>query len=273
MNFLARTDLDARKKNIWIHVLLWVACILSVLTYRYLVLHGLDFDGKTPVPLRANPRLPVLGMGVLITSLLFVGLAALSARRKAAWLLAAGVAAVCLSIGALLASVEPGKGSLAIRDRSLAPFNQPPNPLFALPVLFSNGDFHVDSSESQRLIKNLEIFGSCGRGRIYVRGFASSAKFVAPPDDTSDDLNKQLANARAREVQKVLWMKAKIKSTLAPPWENYDAMKADRRIIDLSDEGKRLLSREALNRRVEVFWENGSCQGPLPLPEIAVKTP
>ena len=272
MNFQSHPQPNSTKKNVWIHILLWVACILSVLSYRYLVLHGLYFDGKAPVPLRANPRLPVLAMEVLIAGLLFVGLAALSNKKISVWLSVGAIVAICLSVGALLASVEPGKGSLAIRDRSLAPYNQPPNPMFAIPVLFENGNFHINPSESKRLIRNLEIFGSCGHGRIYVRGFASSATYNPPPGGNSDDLNKQLANARAREVQAVLWTKAKIKATLASPWESYAAMKAQRRIIDSTDDKKRLLPREALNRRVEVFWENGSCQQ-LSSGESTEKTP
>ncbi len=254
---------EQRQKRIGIHILLWIICILSVLTYRNLVLHGLDYEGKPPVPLRANPRLPVIGITVLASSLLFVGLAALSSGKKSALLSAGAVAALCLGTGAIVASIDPGNGSLANRDRSQMPFTQPPNPQFAISVLFPNADWHVAPSESRNLIRNLGIFESCGRGRIYVRGFASSAPFAPPPGETSDDLNKQLANARAREVQKVLWLNAKIKATLATPWESYDSMKAERRIIDLKDDGKRLLDRETQNRRAEVFWENSSCQQPL----------
>ena len=86
---------------------------------------------------------------------------------------------------------------------------------------------------------------------MQVIGYASSAPFRGTKRD-SDERNMKLANERAANV----WTELKKAGAEGKPtvWEDPDKMFSLRRYIDQSERGERLVSREPLDRRVDVAW-------------------
>jgi hypothetical protein len=246
-----------RIRTLLLHAAIWSVFIACAFSSKYFVVHGLYFEGVWPVPLRVNPLLFSLGIvGLGVASLLFgLFVANLSGKPILAPVIAC--AAILLSVCSVLGSIQPSKGALVVRDRVQSPYQKPAKPVFAIPVLFRNGQFRMDRLQRSTMIQNLRIFGTCGSGTLYVRGFASSARYP-PSKGDSNNLNKNLANNRAEEVQMVLHKFAHIEAKLLPAWHSYPEMVAERRLIDEAG-GKRLKDMEALNRRVEIFWEETPC--------------
>jgi hypothetical protein len=260
-NLPEKSESSIQIDTIWtllLHAAIWLVFIACAISSKYFVVDGLYFDGVWPVPMRVNPLLFSLGIvGLGVASVLFgFFVAKLSGKPVLAPLVAC--AALLLSACSVLGSIQPSKGALVVRDRVQSPFQKPAKPVFAIPVFFRNGQFRLDGFQRSTMLQNLRVFGSCGSGALYLRGFASSARYP-PSKGDSNDLNKKLANARAEEVQTVLHTSAHIEAKLLTPWHSYPEMVAERRLIDEAA-GRRLKDMEILNRRVEIFWEESPCK-------------
>jgi hypothetical protein len=215
------------------------------------------------IPLVVNPSLFIGAL--LLVVVVAISTTVVAAIRDAKWIWMAGIPGILLGCGLLLVSLSRGQGSLNARDEVQA--INPPNPdnLFATAVFFSNRSPFLTSEAKQEIGRLIEVFRTCGSGGLFVRGFASSAQFHVPGADT-DILNMGLANARAEQAA------AQIDQLLGPHaatikfWSAPQLMTGARRIRDIDAGGKRLLTKEALNRRVEVYWRSQNCMNTSELP-------
>lgn len=255
----------AQASPLSVHVALWTASLLAVAGSSWFSVRGLHLAGVHPVPLRINPLLIGIGalLGIVGVTLAWAGYRSQGGVRW--WHSGLTVFVAILSLGAIISSLYPGLGTVAARD-----FLPPPQGLhgsasFALPVFFENGAWTLTPSERRHLASAFAVFRHCEAGTLFLRGFASSAPFRGRTAEQSRELNRQLANRRATEVNAVLQSAASLAGTIQD-WESPDSMIEQRRIVDIGLIGERLTAAEELNRRVEVFWNDSACVGIKPGP-------
>lgn len=238
------------------HACGWVVVCLALVALARLVPQALFFGGTPPVPLRANPTLLTLGIVLTPLGLLLFYLADRYSRVSKPVLGIGAVTTVILCVGAMLAALYPGSGSLLARDLVAQPEAQVQPSVFALPVFFRNGETRLLPDEARRLEDAFAVFRDCEAGTLRVRGFASSRAFAV----NSDALNLQLANERARAVKVALDKLLGGRTTLFQ-WDSFERMAAARRLHDLAPDGSLIGRMERYNRRAEIFWSDSACLG------------
>lgn len=255
---------------LYVSLALWSVVVFSIYISSYLVRAGLYFNGVPPVPLRTNPLLLVIGV------LLLPFCAALSMYLIVRWrkfniaIAVCGLGTILVCVGAIFGSLYPGPGTVVARDQLRAADQPLPQNVFAIPVFFENGKEDILPEERRRLIDQFSVYSGCGKGSIFVRGFASSRPYrdysspKGGPIRTKDWRNTDLANRRAQSVQRFLKDEAKVDSQLADPWPTYEVMVGARRLKDVDLSGKLIPSIERFNRRVEVYWQTNLCLGVAP---------
>jgi hypothetical protein len=248
-----------RKITPWIVFWLMLIAVAVYLNYRLSQSDSALFYGNVPpVPILANPLLLTRG---LFISLLFVSIIACGAAfpiTVSRWSNAVGIPGLIFGVSLVVASVAPGRGNLNVRDEERAPDRSASEKMLAYAVFFNNRDHMLAKDSLSQLKRNVDFFQTCGSGKLYIRGFASSARFSTAIGD-SDELNKNLANDRALEIQKFLDETLHVQSYVANTWDSYTDMEAERRILDTDVLGNRLKDREAMNRRAEIFWLSNNC--------------
>ena len=233
---------------------MWLTICLALAGMSHIVPSALYFGGVSPVPLRANPTLLTLGITLAPVCLLLLYIAD---RYSSISKIVLGIAALCTAIfciGAILASLYPGPGSLLARDLVQQPDVRVNPSVFAFPVFFRNDKSVLTQEEKGRLEDAFSVFRSCEVGTLRVRGFASSATFVV----NSDAQNLKLANDRAQTVKSVL-DKLVGGSAVAFEWDTFENMMGGRRLRDTTLEGKLISKVEGYNRRAEIFWSDSMC--------------
>lgn len=238
------------------HVCVWLVICITLAGVSYLVPGALFFGGTSPVPLRANPVLLSSGVFLSPVCLLFLYIADRYSSINKVMLGILAIFSAVFCIGAILASLYPGPGSILSRDLIEQPESRPGASVFAFPVFFRNGEYVLTSDERKRLEDVFTVFRSCEAGTLWVRGFASSSAFVL----NSDALNLKLANDRAQTV-KVILDKLVGGTTVALRWDSFDKMIGARRLRDTTLEGNLISQVEGYNRRAEIFWNDSTCLG------------
>ncbi len=236
------------------HICVWLAICLALSGISHLVRDALFFGGTSPVPLRANPTLLIIGLTLAPICLLLLYIAD---RYSSISKIILGIGALCmvvLCIGGILASLFPGPGSLLGRDLVQQPEVRPNSSVFAFPVFFRNGESNLTQEEARRLEDAFAVFRSCEVGTLRVRGFASSKAFVV----NSNALNLKLANDRAHTVKLALG-KLVGGSIVVFEWDSYENMIGARRLRDTTPDGKLIAQTEGYNRRAEIFWSDSMC--------------
>lgn len=236
----------------------WVAASLIVVIastwmLSWLVPRAAHFGGAHPIPLSANFRLmtwALLGAGACT----LVAYMCSRTERKLGtrcMLLLAGPLWLCL--GAVLVSVAPRSASVVTRDQVHA---QPPKGerIFAVPFFFANGSDTLSAAETSRLMDVISVFRSCSPDNVFVRGFASSARYRVD----SDANNRALANRRAYNIRESIQRFGT--TVINVQWLQVEDMLQARRLRDYDAEFDRLLPEvEKLNRRAELFWSESTC--------------
>jgi outer membrane protein OmpA-like peptidoglycan-associated protein len=220
---------------------------------RRLVEISLNFGGVSPTPIRANLLLFGLGLALLAATVSAVGLVAWRRPRFSAAACMAGVAPVVVASTALLTAIHPGVGAFVSRERISTRDPVEPARILALPVFFANNDAKLSAGEAERVRQAFSTFADCGTESVFVRGFASSARFTA----NSDYRNRELANARASAV--AAHLERFNRPVRVAAWTSYAEMVGNRRLRDTGLTEERLLQVEALNRRAEIFWPDQQC--------------
>lgn len=236
------------------HICVWLAICLALAGVSHLIPNALFFGGTSPVPLRANPTLLSLGIVLAPICLLLLYIAD---RYSSVSKIVLGIGALCTAvfcIGAILASLFPGPGSLLARDLLPQPEVHPNSSVFAFPVFFRNGESSFTPDEVRRLEDAFAVFRTCEVGTLRVRGFASSKAFAI----NSDALNLKLANDRARTVKRTL-DKLVGGSAVVFEWDSFENMMGGRRLRDTTLDGKLISQTEGYNRRAEIFWSDSMC--------------
>lgn len=239
----------------------WLLLIPIAIAARWLSAKGLFFLSVDPVPVRLNPPLFLisLGLGAATSTMAWFSWPRwLSTRSLWSPLIASLYA---LAVCGLVSSTYPGAGSIVTRETIVV--DPPPPPrgtAFAIAVLFENNSNVLSASEKQRLRDNFEVYKGCQAGNLKVRGFASSAGFA----QFSEYRNLRLANARANavaaEVTSVLGVTPELQT-----WLTHEEMEKNKRIRDIDLTGGRILSAEARNRRAELVWDDQTCFTALPV--------
>lgn len=219
----------------------------------WLVPRAAHFGGAHPIPLSANFRLMTWALFGAGASILVAYLCsrAEGLLRTRYMLLLAGPLWLCL--GAVLASVAPRSASVVTRDQVHA---QPPKGerSFAVPFFFANGSDTLPEAEMSRLMDIISVFRTCSPENVFVRGFASSAKYR----DDSDAKNRALANRRAYNIRESIQRFGTV--VINVQWLQFEDMLQARRLRDHDAETDRLLPEvERLNRRAELFWSESNC--------------
>lgn len=236
------------------HACVWLAICLALAGVASLVPNALFFGSTSPVPLRANPTLLTLGITLAPVCLLLLYIAD---RYSSISKIVLGIGALCtavLCIGAILASLFPGPGSLLARDLVQQPETRANSSIFAFPIFFRNGESTFTPDEVRKLEDAFAVFRPCEVGTLRVRGFASSAAFVK----NSDALNLKLANDRAETVKRAL-DKLVGGSAVVFEWDSFEHMIGERRLRDTTLDGKLISQIEGYNRRAEIFWSDSMC--------------
>jgi hypothetical protein len=239
-------------------ILFWSTVTVGTAASSWLSQDGLHFAGVRPVPVRVNPALLCVaaGCGVVVVGTVW---SAYRGRRPLGSIRGTvAVLAFILFVGAIAAALHPGPGALAARD-SLPPLEvQSASKSFGFPTFFANGASAAAAAEKRQLAAAFAVVRHCEAGTLYIRGFASSAPFRGRTQEQSRELNRVLANTRATETRDLL---AKLTGVTAEikEWGTYEAMAAERRLLDIGVDGKRILPVEMLNRRAEVFWNDSAC--------------
>lgn len=236
------------------HICVWVALSLVLAVISKMAANALFFNGIPPVPLRANPTLLSLGIVLVPFCLLLLYVAG---RYSSINKIALGTGALCtaaICTGVILIALHPGPGSLVARDLVQQPEADANSSVFAFPVFFRNGESVLTPQEEDRLVDVFAVFRSCEAGTLRVRGFASSAPFAI----NSDALNLKLANERTASVKRILERLLGI-NVVGHQWTSFENMIGNRRLRDVTLEGKRIDRIEGYNRRVEIFWSDSMC--------------
>jgi hypothetical protein len=145
--------------------------------------------------------------------------------------------------------------------------------LLALPeeAAFVNSEIIMDTRQSRPVVVSayfdnrsphprpedmatvIQLFKSrpCASSKIEIVGYASSALFKGGKNK-SDEENKNLANDRSRNVLNIL----KKEGAEGEPtvWDEPKKMFSQRRYVDQTATGSRLIDRELLDRRVDISW-------------------
>jgi outer membrane protein OmpA-like peptidoglycan-associated protein len=256
------------RRSLYISLGMWGTVVGSIWASGYFVRTGLFFRGVHPVPLRVNPLLLVLSL-ILLPSIaaLFAHFTVRAGRLRVIPAIV-GLGLVLVGCGALFGAMYPGSMTVVARDELRVPDRPASERVFAIPVFFSNGRDQIEHDEGRRLKDEFEVYSSCGKADVFVRGFASSRPYrdrnasKNGPARTKEWLNNDLANRRALAVESFMKKELKIDTELADPWPAYEDMVAQRRLKDTDLEGKLIPKVERLNRRVEIYWKTNLCFGP-----------
>jgi hypothetical protein len=266
------TPAASSNRNVVAHVCVWLTICLGLAGVSRIVPTALYFGGVSPVPLRANPALLTLGIGLAPVCLLLLYIADRYSSISKIVLGVGALATAIFCVGAILASLYPGPGSLLARDLVQQSEVQSNSSVFAFPVFFRNNERLFTLEEERRLEDAFSVFRSCEVGTLRVRGFASSAAFAL----NSDALNLKLANDRAQTAKKVL-DRLVGGGTVVFEWDSFESMIGERRLRDTTLQGKLISQVEGYNRRVEIFWSDSMCMkiesSMLASPNLPVSSP
>jgi hypothetical protein len=237
------------------HFAFWTLAVAVAFFCSLLAGRGLWFAGVPPVPLKANPVLLTIAVG-LIPCVAFFTWYVFSKKHLN---LTLSLPIFCLlPIGIVISSIHPGTGSIIARDLVQTTSLQRPGRVFAMPAYFANGIEDPAASEIKRLADAFSTFRECEAGTLRVKGFASSRPYAGSTIEQSNERNKSLANDRAKRVAELL-EKSIGRKVEAVPWPDYYHMQSERRIRDIDLSGNALLDAERLNRRVEIYWNDSPC--------------
>lgn len=246
----------------WTHVSFWLTASLLCLLLNYVVATISTGFGKRP--LDVNGKLLCLAAGIAVTSWILM-LAYLLRRPR----LATRTSRLLVGVGAAIIIFVPiGLVVAALRPAALPPdqdyiFVPPPKPVehrFGTTFLYPHASDKLSDAEISRLADDIEMLRRCDLSNIEIRAYASSAKYRT----ANESRNLELANRRADVVSKML--KSKGIQVAAHHWQTFFEMSNDKRIRDVDASGKRILKKERLNRRAEVWWTEGQ-----PCPELSAK--
>lgn len=238
----------------WSHLAFWITALFLCLLSNHFVRSSFSGFGKRP--LDVNGKLLCLAV-VASVAFWVITLSYLFKRREASilvngWFRGALSATVilfpiCLVIAALRPAALPPD-----QDYIFVPPQQPVEQKFGTTFLYPNGRDTLLPSEVWRLADDLEVLHRCNVTNMEVRGYASSAKYRS----ANEGRNLKLANDRADALSKQLGRKGI--QTVPHHWRTFFEMTNDRRIRDVDSSGKRITEKERLNRRVEVWWIEGT---------------
>ncbi|MFV3368549.1 hypothetical protein ACNFH5_10265 [Pseudomonas sp. NY15435] len=239
-----------------VHFLAWLLICLILLGVSIAVPDALYFGGTPPIPLRANPKLLMIGVLLAPVCFLVLYFAVRSVGKERVVLGIAGMCSAILSLCIVVVSLFPGSGSIVGRDLVQQPEVAVNPSVFAFTVFFSNGGSALSASEIERLENSFAVFRSCESGTLWVRGFASSSKFIR----NNEAMNLMLANKRAVAVKDVL-ERITSEAVSVFEWGAFEDMMSARRLRDTTLDDKPIEKMEGYNRRVEVFWNDSVCLG------------
>ena len=240
-------------------ILTFLAFVVSFYLLSKLTANGIYLFHSNPVPMRANPVCVGVSIACGLLALVIGGLLIYYDRPHSWIAILSLVVCSLLSFGFLAIGIAPGPGSIVGRDIEASAAQASGRNVFALSVFFPNGSPEITNLERARLSDAVQIFRHCELGDMVVRGFASAAPFRGLSPDESDRRNLVLANDRATAVSDLLH--SSLGSTGRKEiWNTYYDMNLQKQIVDEED-GKRILSGERLNRRVEVTWDDSQCNG------------